>query len=63
MDWEKWDRMSESEQWRIIEALILRTTNIRYGNVFFRIIPDPKTGDRKVDTREMRETFKDWYEE
>ena len=62
MDWKDWDDMPDEEKWLTIEHLILRTTKIRYGNVFFRIVPDLHTGERKVDTREMRETFKDWQE-
>ncbi|MFA6358912.1 MAG: hypothetical protein WCY09_09680 [Candidatus Omnitrophota bacterium] len=58
----EFDLYPEAEKWRIIDELILRTTKIRYGNVFFRIVPDLHTGERKVDTREMRETFKDWQE-
>jgi len=59
MDWNDWDEMSERDQWRVIGALILRTTKIRYGNVAFRIVPDPRTDERTIETREMRETFKD----
>lgn len=62
MNWAEWDKLPEKEQWRHIEALLLRTANIVYGNVSFRIVPD-RDGISRVETREMRETFKDHYEE